>query len=178
MNRRFLAGFCLVKSSFRSLRIDIAVSRWSNSSMVSAHTYFPIKSEKHGAQKIQIREWGKWWCQRNLVSLLLKTNCTWFSKICEYETTKRGFILHLRRYYELTDDFYERLATCETELQNFKHFNGFTDIYGQCGFCLKLFSSLANLKRHKLTLHGEKGATGKATAATIERSERKGVSMR
>ena len=146
--------------------------------MVSAHTYCSIKSEKHGTQKIQIREWGKRWCQCHLVSLLLKNSVTWFSLICRHETTKRGLIQHLRRYHELTDDFYERLATCETELQNFKHFNGFTDIYGQCGFCLKLFSSLTNLKRHKLTLHGEKGATGKATAATIERSERKGVSMR
>ena len=94
---------------------------------------------------------------------------------------------HLSKTHGLNIDEYRKLVMAPVELQNFKTLHGFTDNYGQCGFCMKQLTTVRNLKSHKLHVHKGKGINfreGKGSKVNSERvakpdnkkPERKGVS--
>ena len=117
-----------------------------------------------------------------------KSNLSDFSKICQFQTVPNNFRgCHLSKTHSLSIDEYEKLVISPVELQNFKRTNGFTDKFGQCGFCMKQFTEILTLKRHKLKWHEGKGVKfveGNGSKVNNQRvakldnkkTERKGVS--
>ena len=91
---------------------------------------------------------------------------------------------HLQTTHGLNLEEYKELIKFQTKLQEFKIVNGFTDKLGECGFCMKQFSSFAYLRHHRSRMHNKRGVE-KGTKANKNQlptpgkksSERKGVSL-
>ena len=93
---------------------------------------------------------------------------------------------HLPNVHGLNIEEYEKLVMSPTELKYFKTKNGFTEKYGQCGFCMKQCTTVKGLRQHKLNAHEGRGVSfreGKGSKVNNERvakpdnkkAERKGV---
>ena len=83
---------------------------------------------------------------------------------------------HLPNTHGLKIDVYEKLIDSTIELQYFKRTNGFTDKFGQCGFCMKQFTEVRNLRRHKLKWHEGNGVKFVEGKLDNKKNERKGAS--
>ena len=105
-----------------------------------------------------------------MVSLLWVT--TWFlalrfSIICGVD--RPNIYNHLQRFHKLQIARYRELETDAVRLEQYKKRHGFTDIVGQCGYCLAHFDSAKNtmlLKHLKSCIKNP----------AVNPSERKGVS--